>query len=172
MANSVMNKGQRWFKISPPLALMTILSTLGGYLGTSSGSLAQSIFEDISINPRSADLPITIRGISGGLIPARQVAELQETETGSCVGFVDQEPDHTITLNTFADFLRLQIRSPEDTTLVIKGPGGIWCNDDAEGSKNPGIAGQWLPGSYELWIGSYQKNKYYPYVIEINQAQE
>jgi len=50
----------------------------------------------------------------------------------------------------------------------VRGPGGSWCNDDYEG-KNPGIVGQWLSGTYDIWVGSPQKNKYIPYIIRISQ---
>lgn len=147
------------------------MGTICGYCNPSA-SLAQSIFENISISPQLANQPVTMRGISGGSIPARQISQREDTETGPCVGFVDQEPDHTMNLTSFFDFLSLQIKSPEDTTIVIKGPGGIWCNDDAINAQDPGISGQWLEGMYEIWVGSYQRDKYHPYVIEINQDSE
>lgn len=72
-------------------------------------------------------------------------------------------------LTQFFNYLSLQVQSTEDTTLIIRGPGGTWCNDDSAG-KNPGIAGQWLSGSYEVWVGSYQRNTYHPYVIRISEV--
>jgi hypothetical protein len=86
------------------------------------------------------------------------------------VGFVDEQPDHTIELTAFFNYLSLVVESPQDTTIVISGPGGTWCNDDFQG-KNPGIAGQWLAGTYRVWVGSYDKNKYHPYVIKISEVQ-
>jgi hypothetical protein len=62
------------------------------------------------------------------------------------------------------------VESPQDTTILISGPGGTWCNDDFEG-KNPGIAGQWLAGTYKVWVGSYDKNNYHPYIIRISANQ-
>jgi hypothetical protein len=49
----------------------------------------------------------------------------------------------------------MRVESEADTTLVIQGPGGVWCNDDNQG-KNPAIAGDWLAGEYRVWIGSYR----------------
>lgn len=60
------------------------------------------------------------------------------------------------------------MQSPKDTTIIVRGPGGIWCNDDFKG-KNPGIAGQWLPGTYSIWVGSYDQTKYHPYVLRITE---
>ncbi len=133
---------------------------------------SQSIFESVRVTPKFTPDPMTIRGVSGGPIPATNVAQMEDTETGSCVGFVDKEPDHTLTLTSFFDFLSLQIDSSQDTTLVIKGPGGTWCVDDARNNKNPSVAGQWLEGNYEVWVGSYTQDEYHPYVISISQQRK
>jgi len=128
------------------------------------------IFENPTISPDFTPDPLTVKGIGGGAIPANEIAGRPETNNGLCVGFVDKEPDHTLTLNAFFDYLSLRVRSDSDTTLVIKGPGGVWCNDDYDGSnKNAGIAGQWQKGTYQIWVGSYRKDKYPAYIIELSQ---
>ncbi len=127
------------------------------------------IFGDISIKrPLSKD-PLTVRGMSGGTIDAKEISKRADTPTGACTGYVDREPDHTLRLKNKFDYMKLVIESPEDTTLVIKGPGGTWCNDEFEG-KNPGIVGEWLRGNYEVWIGSYQKEQYLPYTLKITEV--
>jgi hypothetical protein len=131
---------------------------------------AQTIFENVTIQPNFSPDPMVIKGISGGSVPATQVADRKETPTGPCVGFVDESPDHTISLTAFFNYLSLQVDSPQDTTLVVSGPGGTWCNDDFQG-KNPGIAGQWQAGTYKVWVGSYDKNNYNPYIIKVSQVQ-
>jgi hypothetical protein len=123
----------------------------------------------VTVSPKFSPDPIEIKGISGGSIPATNISDRAKTVTGPCVGFVDEKPDHTMVLTAFFDYLNLQVLAPEDTTIVIKGPGGIWCNDDYQ-AKNPGIAGQWLAGSYQIWVGSYQKDKYIPYIIKISEV--
>jgi len=128
------------------------------------------IFENITISPRFSPDPIIIRGISGGSIPAAKIADREQSITGPCVGLVDREPDHRLELTAFFNYLSLQVESAQDTTLVIRGPGGSWCNDDFEGDRNPGIAGQWQKGIYEVWIGSYDREQYYPYTIRITGA--
>ncbi len=130
------------------------------------------IFESPVISPfRSPNTSNTtvIRGISGGEIAARNVANLVDSPTGPCVGFVDHEPDHIVTLTGFFNSLDIQVQSSADTTIVIKGPGGTWCNDDYQ-NKNPGIAGQWLEGAYQIWVGSYEKNQYHPYTMQITRG--
>lgn len=128
-----------------------------------------SIFEDVTLSPNFSPDPTTVRGISGGEQAASEISGRADTSTGACTGFIDEDPDHTIVLTDFFDYLSLQVQSPEDTTLVVRGPGGSWCNDDYQG-KNPGIAGQWLSGTYEVWIGSYQQGNYHPYVMRITES--
>lgn len=134
-------------------------------------SPSPTIFENVTLSPAFSPDPTTIRGISGGPDAADQVAGRADTVTGPCNGFVDQQPDHTLVLTEFFNYLSLQIQSSEDTTLVIRGPGGTWCNDDYSG-KNPGIAGQWLSGTYQIWIGSYNESGYYPYVIRMTEQKQ
>jgi hypothetical protein len=130
-----------------------------------------SIFEDLTLAPSFNPDPMTIRGISGGPKTASELAGREDTTTGPCNGYVDDQPDHTIVLTQYFSYLSLQVQSPEDTTLVVRGPGGTWCNDDFSG-KNPGIAGQWLSGTYQIWIGSYRQDTYSPYVIRITELRK
>jgi hypothetical protein len=167
MVNSVSNNGQRRRFV---VALFALGVGVGSAIVCPLPASAQSapIFESTAVSPGFSPDPRTLRGISGGSVPARTIAQRAETTTGPCVGFVDSSPDHTLTLNSFFDFLSIEVQSSEDTTLVVKGPGGTWCNDDISG-KNPGIAGQWQAGNYAVWVGSYQKDQYFPYVLRVTQ---
>lgn len=128
-----------------------------------------AIFGDVTIGQKFTPNPYTVRGMSGGSVPAREVAGKRETPTGTCTGYFDEEPDHTIELTSKFDYLKLEVESPEDTTLIVRGPGGSWCNDDFDG-KNPGMIGEWLPGIYDVWIGSYKKDRYFPYSLRITEV--
>ncbi|MGF1535060.1 MAG: hypothetical protein ACFB4J_01060 [Elainellaceae cyanobacterium] len=136
---------------------------------TSVTPTAAPLFENVTLNPGAPD--ITVRGISGGSQIATLVSGRQETDTGACIGYVDTDADHRMVLTDFFEFLSLQVESPEDTTLVVRGPGGSWCSDDLNG-RNPGILGAWSPGAYEIWVGSYQPGNYSPYVIRISNRPE
>lgn len=145
---------------------MIILWTTGGFTQVANAQPVSQIFGDVTIQyPFSPD-PLTVRGMSGGSIPGSQIAGKEETPTGPCKGFMDEAPDHTLKLLSKFDYLKLVVQSPADTTMIIKGPGGTWCNDDFDG-KNPGIVGEWLPGNYQIWIGSYKQNDSLPYTIKI-----
>lgn len=131
---------------------------------------ATTIFEDVTLSPGFSPNPTIVRGISGGAQPATDVAGRPNTETGPCLGFVDDTPDHTMVLTDYFSFLSLQVESTENTTLVVRGPGGSWCNDNY-GSFNPAIAGQWFSGTYQIWVGSDSGDRYYPYVLRISDTQ-
>ncbi|MGL5082597.1 MAG: hypothetical protein ACRC8A_14010 [Microcoleaceae cyanobacterium] len=144
-----------------------------GSVFLSSLALAQSpksdpipMFENVTLSPNFSPNPLTVRGLSGGPVTSEKTAGRAKTPTGPCIGYVDEKPDHTLVLTGFFQYLSLQVKSSADTVLVIRGPGGSWCNDDYT-DMNPGIAGQWLSGTYEVWVGSYKSNDYHPYVIKI-----
>jgi hypothetical protein len=128
-----------------------------------------SDLENITIGPRFSPNPLEIRGVGGGSVSVKEIAGVPESPTGSCTGFTSTKPNHTLVLTSFFDSLSLQVQSAEDTALAIKGPGGVWCNDDYQG-KDPGVAGQWLPGTYRIWIASYAKNRRPAYVLRINES--
>lgn len=159
------------FKAILILAIAIYGVILLGYLGVQAQEKNSTpIFEDITLSSQFSPDPMTLRGLGGGPIPAQQKAGRQDTVTGPCVGFVDEKPDHRLVLTNFFQYLSFQVKSNDDTTLIVRGPGGTWCNDDYEG-KNPGLVGQWLSGTYEVWVGSSQRHKYPPYIVRISQKQ-
>lgn len=109
--------------------------------------------------------PYALSGTSGGDISA---SYLGETGTGPCRGHATANPDHLMTLNSSFDFLSVSVSSVGDTTLIIHGPDGWWCNDDSDG-VNPAIAGRWIPGLYRIWVGSYGEGQYHSYSISFSE---
>jgi hypothetical protein len=85
------------------LILMLGVTSIG--LETSNPVQAQPasppIFENVSIGSNFSPNPLTVRGISGGSVPAAKVAGRAETANGPCVGFVDAQADHTLILKDF-----------------------------------------------------------------------
>ena len=120
----------------------------------------------ITINQSNIAKPLTIQGTSGGGITAQEISQTEKTTTGYCKGYVSPQPNHLLKLESFWEFLRLEVASQADTTILVKGAGGVWCNDDA-GTTNPIIEGQWQPGLYQVWVGSYQANSTNDYQIKI-----
>ena len=154
-------------KTAFPRGIIVVLCVTAGFNPVAHAQTAAPIFGDATIqHPLSSD-PLILRGMSGGAIPGSKIAGKAETPpTGPCKGFMDEAPDHTVKLTSKFDYLKLVVQSPADTTMIVKGTGGTWCNDDFDG-KNPGIVGEWLPGTYQIWIGSYEKNEYLPYTLKI-----
>ena len=127
---------------------------------------SQAQTNNIFVNSSLANNPLVVKGNSGGSVIAKEISQTENTATGYCDGYVRSQPNHVIKLESFFDSLRLEVESSADTTILVKGPGGVWCNDDA-GSANPIIEGQWQPGIYQVWIGSYQANSNNKYRIRI-----
>lgn len=76
---------------------------------------------------------------------------------------------HTIELTRDFNHLRFFVESPQgDTTLIINGPGGLRCNDDAVGLQ-PEIAASFPAGRYSVWVGSYSSGQTIPYQLHITE---
>ncbi|MBD2326666.1 hypothetical protein [Alkalinema sp. FACHB-956] len=151
----------------PPLlrcAIVPLGLGLSSLIAFSNPAQAQAMFEDATLNPgfKATEL----RGLSGGNTPLKSIAGRSETATGSCLGYTDSDPDHTLKLNTPFSYLRLQVNSNVDTTIVVRGTGGTWCNDDFN-DRNAGIEGEWQPGDYRVWIGNHSRNQTAPYTLKV-----
>ena len=129
-------------------------------------ALTQDRNNRITIEKGNITKPLTFEGISGGTLTAIEITKIENTATGYCDGFVDRQPNHILKLNAFFDYLRIEVESTADTTIAIAGPGGVWCNDDSD-NTNPIVEGQWQPGVYKVWIGSYQADSNNNYRIKI-----
>ena len=110
----------------------------------------QSNFGTITLATGFTPDPHVAQGTSGGAINA-------STWNPTCSGWVSQTPDHIFVAPTVFANLRFLINSAQDTTLVIQKPDGTYlCADDTEG-LNPIVQGAFPPGTYKLWIGSYEQ---------------
>ncbi|MCS6798307.1 MAG: hypothetical protein NZ898_07230 [Myxococcota bacterium] len=122
------------------------------------GTIASN-FGTVTLAPGFTPDPHIVRGISGGAIMASSMH-------ASCTGWIASQPDHVLNWMGASPSFRILARSPQDITLVVLAPdGSVWCNDDAEGT-NPVISGlTFAPGTYRIWIGSYNANDRAPYVL-------
>ena len=135
-------------------SLFSIISTIVS-LSITSTTLAQEIVKDITLDGQISPNPMMIDGISEGNLEAIEVVNTTETSTGLCSGLVEQQPDHILVLNSFFEFLKIEVESSTDTTILVQGPGGVWCNDDYN-DDDPALEGQWQAGKYKIWVGSYE----------------
>ena len=125
--------------------------------------------DSFSLSPQFTPDPTQLSGVGGGSVAASKIAGQAETSTGACLGYVNAQPNHLLSLKAFFSYLKVQVQSAEDTTIVIQGPGGTWCNDDFQ-DRSAGIDGQWLPGTYQIWVGTYKSQKTAPYTLRLTEV--
>jgi hypothetical protein len=152
-----------------PIASIAALSAIGIAV-IPTAAQAQSTFDSAIVRPKFAPDPMQLEGVTGGQSTAASVAGTAETETGACLGYMDSQPYHSLDLKARFQYLSVVASSSIDTTILIKGPGGTWCNDDYQG-KDAGISGEFLPGRYDVWVGRYGKTQAVPYVLRISETQ-
>jgi hypothetical protein len=152
-----------------PILSIAALSAIG-IAATTAPVQAQSIFDSAIVRPKFAPDPMQLKGVTGGQSATASVAGTKETETGACLGYMESQPYHRLELKSRFRYLSIVASSSTDTTILIKGAGGTWCNDDFQG-KDAGVSGEWLPGSYDVWVGSYARNKAIPYTLKLSENQ-
>jgi len=149
-------------------AMLMAIGAIAAVSQVNSIAQAQTATETIRLSPRFSPNPVVIRGVGSSSIAVKNVVGRSDSPTGECTGYTGVKPNHILVLSSFFESLSLQVQSAADTALAIQGPGGVWCNDDYDG-KNPGIAGQWLPGTYRIWVSTYTKNLTPDYVLRITE---
>lgn len=91
--------------------------------------------------------PQTATGTTGGPVDA------SERFGGDCSGMIARQPDHVITVTSEVN-LRLYTQTNVDSTLVLRGPSGTFCDDDSGDSfLDAEINATLRPGRYEVYVG-------------------
>jgi len=90
-----------------------------------------------------------------GTTSADQLASQLSPE---CEGYVARTPDHVFVAATAFPSMRLLVNGGSvDTTLVVRRPDGSFlCDDDGAGAHQPLISGTFAPGSYRIWVGTFE----------------
>ncbi len=121
-----------------------------------------SNFGRIELAPGFMPDPHRATGTAGGAVQAT-------SWDPECRGAVSQTPDHLFVASGNFSFLKIVVSSPQDTTLVVQKPDSTFlCNDDDEG-LNPGITGTFPPGTYRIWVGSYDASQRPQYTLGISE---
>jgi hypothetical protein len=131
------------------------------------GPAAFAQYEDFSLAPGFTPDPASGSGMSGGPVNATTHGS---TAHGPCVGMIDDSPDHTLVLTQSFAYLRIHAISQADTSLVIRGPSGFLCNDDADG-VNPVIEGAFPAGTYQIYVGSVTPGNH-EYTLAISELRQ
>jgi hypothetical protein len=135
-------------------------------------SLAQGWNRNISVYSGFRPDPIVRTGISGGGVDAYYRYGFDSIGT-LCTGYVFSSPDHTLTVHGYVEYLRIDVESPGDTTLVIvnRQTGEVYCDDDSGLSLNASLALWDLPsGTYDIRVGSYYTDDYLNYTLRITES--
>ncbi|MEF3082037.1 hypothetical protein V3391_07390 [Luteimonas sp. SMYT11W] len=93
--------------------------------------------------------PQTGNGETGGATQASRFGP-------QCSGVIDTTPDHTIRVTSPLD-LRLSVDSTTDSTLVVVGPAGVFCDDDSAGELDAQVDARLTPGDYAVYVGHIEQ---------------
>ncbi|MBD2015446.1 hypothetical protein H6F96_15905 [Microcoleus sp. FACHB-53] len=129
-----------------PTALAMLLSSAG---------LART--QPIQISPGFQPDPLVVNGTSGG-----------STASQSC-GRIAAKPNHVLTLNGNFNYLRINVQSSGQPTLLIKGPSGTSCVPaDSLSGGNIQSPGYWEKGTYSIYVGDMAGGQN-PYTLSLTQ---
>ncbi|MBD2090895.1 hypothetical protein H6F67_13645 [Microcoleus sp. FACHB-1515] len=122
---------------------------------------ARADYQSFNLAPGFMPDPAVGTGLSGG-----------SRATNDC-GYVDaaNAPDHVVTLTRPFQFLRASVEAEGDVTLLITGPDGRYCSDDANGLM-PEVSGFWPAGTYQIWVGDFVGDRSGTYRYELYLSEE
>jgi hypothetical protein len=101
-----------------------------------------------------------LEGTYGGETPAQAIAD-------GCPGHVNSVPDFILEVPTDG-WVRVTVNAVDggDTTLLVRGPAGTVCNDDAgEGTTNSEILTFLTGGEYYVHVGAHSAGRTGPFEI-------
>lgn len=129
-----------------------------------------SFAEDVTLSAGFNPDPYELSGNAGGAVDAASYND-RNRSSDACGGYIDEEPNHVLTLNSAFDYLRIAIQSTGDTTLmVIDESNAVYCYDDQEW-LSPVAEGDWQAGRYEIYVGYYDSpNQYLSYNIRFSET--
>lgn len=84
-------------------------------------------------------------------------------------GMIGATPNHVINLSANFNYLRFNVQSAGQPTLLIEGPNGSSCVSADKFSRGTIQApGYWEKGTYEIYIGD-REGQQHPYTLSITQ---
>lgn len=118
-------------------------------LACASSQAAAQVASTFKIGAGFTPDPQTGTGTTGGATDATRFGP-------RCSGVIDATPDHTIRVTSSLD-LRLTVESTTDSTLVVVGPAGVFCDDDSAGQLDAQIDAHLTPGDYAVYVGHIEQ---------------
>ncbi len=119
----------------------------------------------VNITPNFSPDPYALSFEAGGKNLADQFGS-------NCKGYIADEPDHTIKLKGFFEYLKVYVESKKDTTLVMVSrlTTRSYCDDNGGSGSNPALSHRRLPaGTYDIYVGMHKPNQRAPYTLYISQ---
>lgn len=118
----------------------------------------EGTFGGLRVRPGTG--PATLEGQAGG---TRRALDLG----AECAGWIAPAPDHVVEI-TAPEELTFRVRSSDDTTLVVRGPGdAVFCRDDDEG-LDPVLRQVFAPGTWHVYVGAYDEDVTAPYRLTVS----
>ena len=99
------------------------------------------------------------------------LGKTKDIQGNDCLGFVGDQPNYLLNLESGFNELNLVISSNGDTTMAVEAPGGsLYCGDDTTASNQDASLNLTnLPsGEYKVWIGAFDEGNDLNYSLEIN----
>lgn len=128
-------------------------------LGTNSCTLAASVVQ-LTRGTRQQ-----VRGMMER--PTRRA----ETFADWCYGFVPVEPSQCIQVLEAGNYVfEATATGGIDAIMVLRSPqqGLVYCDDDSGGELRPRLEVQLLPGSYEVYVGTYSEGEAGPFTLSLS----
>ncbi len=132
--------------------------------------LVQGVQADDTQPMRFTGSAVEARGQTGGEENLTRIAA-RDRRRKLCLGFSTSAPSHVLVLPDNQARLRIAVDSDgSDTTLLIRGPRGIDCNDNARrNSRDAAVADtNWPAGKYEIWVGAYSRGDRLNYTLNVS----
>ena len=124
--------------VSCGLAAAVFLACLGG-------SVSARASDRFVLGAGFTPDPQTGHGQTGGSTQASRFGP-------QCAGMIHDTPDHTLKVTSALD-LRFSVDSTTDSTLVVVGPAGVFCDDDGGDQLDARIEARLTPGDYAVYVG-------------------
>lgn len=104
------------------------------------------------------EIPANFQGLSGGSVAS---------DCGNISAQPSQQIQLTPAFTSRSAYLRFAVQGQGSPTLLIEGPAGRFCvlSDPSKG-QGPEVAGHWLPGTYNIYVGD-RANQSHPYSLSV-----
>lgn len=137
------------------LSAASVFSCISTSLILTSAQVASAQdYASFTLSPGFQPDPVIGTGTAGG------------TEWTDDCGYLDtaNAPDHVLTLTNDFSYLRANVNSSADVSLVVvnQSTGNRICVDDSNGTLLPEYATAWPAGTYHIWVGDWDNgsNRY------------